>query len=80
LFKTILSYKRLHFAFIGRYDYAHERATLVPYQAMLFPDPEQPAEECISKQLEAVAATISNSTGVDWLYLMTESVVPGLLK
>jgi hypothetical protein len=80
LFDPILSYQSLHFTCIVRDDYAHERKFLVPYKAALFPDPEQPAEKCSKVQLEAVAAIIGEWTGVDCLYLMTESVAPRLLK
>jgi hypothetical protein len=80
LFDPILSYQSLHFTCIGREGYAHERQFLVPYKAALFPDPEQPAEKCSNMQLEAVAAIIGEWTGVDCLYLMTESVAPRLLK
>jgi hypothetical protein len=82
LFDPIFSYcsQSLHVTYIGRKRYDHEQQFLVPYKAALFPDPEQPAEKCSKVQLEAVAAIIGEWTGVDCLYLMTESVAPRLLK
>jgi hypothetical protein len=83
LFMDISDPHSVHYACSRRsstYSYQQQKDIMRPYRDMLFPDPEQAAEERKKVKPKAVAAVITKWTSDDWLYLVTEGVAPALLK